>query len=215
MAKFTCPPQPPTGSGTFSDNLVGFQLVAGGGLTQGNFNFTTSVTEKVNRNFSTGVFSNPMSLDSMGITDINQAKTIIENNFKVYPNFDLSQVTNFVLYGSMIKRLSSAITTIISYFPAGIESNAIGFDYTSGVTAENITYNEFTDETSFDLNLTRIRNPFEVDFTVNSTRNLELREITVSPLRDMTVQYANYSLYYLNNGYSVIRIVPTSSLTSG
>jgi hypothetical protein len=215
MAKFTCPPQPPTGSGTFSDNLVGFQLVAGGGLTQGNFNFTTSVTEKVNRNFSTGVFSNPMSLDSMGITDINQAKTIIENNFKVYPNFDLSQVTNFVLYGSMIKRLSSAITTIISYFPAGIESNAIGIDYTSGVTAENITYNEFTDETSFDLNLTRIRNPFEVDFTVNSTRNLELREITVSPLRDMTVQYANYSLYYLNNGYSVIRIVPTSSLTSG
>ena len=54
MAKFTCPPQPPTGEGTFSDNLVGFQLVAGGGLTQGNFNFTTSVTEKVNRNFSTG-----------------------------------------------------------------------------------------------------------------------------------------------------------------
>jgi hypothetical protein len=215
MAKFTCPPQPATGEGTFSDNLVGFQLVAGGGLTQGNFNFTTAVTEKVNRKFSTGVFSNPMSLDSMGITDINQAKAIIENNFKVYPNFDLSQVTNFVLYGSMIKRMSSAITTIISYFPAGIESNTIGINYTSDVTAENIVYNDVADETSFDLNLSRIRNPFEIDFTVNSTRNLDLREIKVSPLRDMTVQYINYSLYYLGRGYNVIRIVPTNSLTSG
>ncbi len=151
----------------------------------------------------------------MGITDINQAKAIIENNFKVYPNFDLSQVTNFVLYGSMVKRMSSAITTIISYFPAAIESNAIGIDYTSGVTAENIVYNVVADETSFELNLSRIRNPFEIDFTVNSTRNLELREIKVSPLRDMTVQFVNYSLYYLGKGYNVTRIVPTSGLTTG
>jgi len=215
MAKFTCPPQPPTGEGTFSDNLVGFQLVTGGGLTQGNFNFTTAVTEKVNRNFSTGVFSNPMSLDSMGITDINQAKAIIENNFKIYPNFDLSQVTNFVLYGSMVKRISSAITKIINYFPAAIESTSISIDYTSGVTAENIVYNVVANETSFRLNLSRIRNPFEIDYTVNSTRNLELREIKVSPLRDMTTQYVNYSLYYLGNGYNVTRIVSTSGLTSG
>ena len=213
--KFTCPPQPPTGSGTFSDNLVGVQLVAGGGLTQGNFSFTTAATEKVNRTFSTGVFSNPMNLDSMGVTDINQAKSIVENNFKVYPNFDLSLVTNFTLYGSMTKRMSAAITTIISYFPAGIESNKIGVDYTTGPTAENITYNDVSNESTFELNLSRIRNPFEVDFSVNATRNLELREVQVSPLRNMTLQYANYSLYYLGNGYNVTRIIPTSGLTSG
>ena len=215
MAKFTCPPQSATGEGTFSDNLVGLQLVAGGGLTQGNFNFTTAVTEKVNRSFTTGVFSNPMSLDSMGISDINQAKAIIQNNFKVYPNFDLSEVTNFVLYGSMTKRMSSAITKIIGFFPAGLESNALGIDYTSGVTAENIVYNIVANETSFELNLSRIRNPFEIDYTTNSTRNIELREIKVSPLRDMTNQYANYSLYYLGKGYNVTRIIPTSGLTSG
>ena len=49
--KYTCPPQPATGAGTFSDNLVGFQLVTGGGLTQGNFNFTTATSEKQNRTF--------------------------------------------------------------------------------------------------------------------------------------------------------------------
>ena len=212
--KFTCPPQV-SGEDTFSDNLVGFQLVAGGGLTQGNFNFTTAVTEKVNRTFSTGVFSNPMSLDSMGITDINQAKAIIENNFKVYPNFDLTQVTNFTLYGSMAKRMSSAITTIISYFPAAIESTLIAINYTTGTTATNISYNNVSNETSFDLDISKIRNPFEIDFTTNSTKNLQLKEIKVSPLRDLTTAYTFYSLYVKGDGYNVTRIVPTTSLTTG
>jgi hypothetical protein len=212
--KFTCPPQV-SGVDTFSNDLVGFQLVSGGGLTQGNFNFTTSVTEKVSRTFSTGVFSNPMSLDSMGIADINQAKAIIENNFKVYPNFDLSQVSNFTLYGSMSKRMSSAITTIISYFPAALEISFTAIDYTTGTTATNISYNEFINETVFDLNISRIRNPFEIDFTTNSTRNINLKEIKVSPLRDLTTAYTYYSLYLKDNGYSVTRIVPTTSLTTG
>jgi len=48
--KFTCPPQA-SGQGTFFDNLVGFQLVDGGGFTQGNFAFTTNIVEKQTRNF--------------------------------------------------------------------------------------------------------------------------------------------------------------------
>ncbi len=35
IVKYKCPPQTASGEGTFSDDLVGFQLVAGGGLTQG------------------------------------------------------------------------------------------------------------------------------------------------------------------------------------
>ena len=114
--KYTCPPQSATGAGTFSDDLVGLQLVAGGGLTQGNFEFVTSANEKSNRNFITGVFSNPINLESIGITSILQSKAILENNFKVYPNFDLTQVNNFTLYGSMVKRMSASVTKIISFF---------------------------------------------------------------------------------------------------
>ena len=62
MAKYTCPPQSDSGSGTFSDNLVGLQITDGGGLTQGNFAFTTSVVQKSNRDFDTGVFSEPITL---------------------------------------------------------------------------------------------------------------------------------------------------------
>lgn len=213
--KYICPPTPATGAGTFSDNLVGFQLVAGGGLTQGNFQFTTGVTEKTNRNFNTGTFSDPISLESMGVESVAQSKAIFENNFKVYPNFDLSQITNFTLYGSMVKRLSTSVQTIISKFPAAIESTFMGINYVTGVTATNIVYNSIFNETSFDLDVSKLRNPFDVDFSVNSARNLELREIGVSPLRDMTNNYSKYSLYYSGAGYSVLRLTPTQNIEFG
>ena len=213
--KFTCPPQTASGAGTFSDNLVGFQLVTGGGLTQGNFEFSTSVTEKTNRTFTTGVFSNPINLEGLGVNSVAQSKAIFENNFKVYPNFDVSQVTNFTSYGSMVKRISTSVETIISQFPAALEVTLMDENYLTGATATNIIYNQILNETTIELNVSRIRNPFDVDFTVNATRNLELREVQVSELRNMTTQYSKYSLYNNGNGYDVIFINPTTSLTSG
>ena len=69
--KFFYPPRPGNGAGTFSDNIVGLQTVEGGGLTQGNFEFTTGVTEKVNRTFNVGAFSEPMTLDMMKFLLVN------------------------------------------------------------------------------------------------------------------------------------------------
>ena len=79
--KFLCPPQKATADNTFSDNLVGFQLVDGGGLTQGNFEFATSFNEKTNRTFNTGTFSDPISLEGLGLESTLQSRTIFENNF--------------------------------------------------------------------------------------------------------------------------------------
>jgi hypothetical protein len=214
IKKFTCPPQA-SAQGSFSDNLVGFQLTSGGGLTQGNFEFTTGVVEKVNRTFNTGTFSDPISLDSLGIGSVDQSKLIFENNFKVYPNFDLSQITNFVQYGSMSKRMSTSITTIISKFPAAIEVTKLGLDYTDSATAYNIVYYSTDNQTSFEISIPKMRNPFGIDFTVNATRNLQLKEMQVSQLRNMAVEYANYSLYVNGVGYNVKRIIPTDSLSTG
>ena len=213
--KFTCPPQTASGAGTFSDNLVGFQLVAGGGLTQGNFEFTTGITEKSNRTFTTGAFSNPINLDGLGVNSVAQSRAIFENNFKVYPNFDLSQVTNFTTYGSMVKRISTSIEIIISKFPAALEVTFMDENYLTGATATNISYDPITNETSFDLNVSRIRNPFDIDFTINATRNLELREVQVSPLRNMTNEFAKYALFLGGIGFDVTHIIPTTSLTTG
>ena len=72
--KYRYPPAPPNARGTFSDELVGFQLIDGGGLTQGNFEFTTNVVEKVNRTFDTGVFSAPISLNDLDFNSLEESK---------------------------------------------------------------------------------------------------------------------------------------------
>lgn len=213
--KYTCPPQSPSGQGTFSDNIVGLQLVTGGGLTQGTFDFTTELNEKTNRTFFTGVFSTPINLNGLGIENIAQVREIFEKNFKVYPNFDLSDVTNFTQFGSLSKRFSTSVEKIINYFPAAIESTKLGTDYTTGITATNIVYFPLDNITRFDLNVSRIRNPFDIDFSENSNRNFELREIQVSPLRNFNSGFRKYSLFLNNEEYPVTSFVPTESLTQG
>ena len=127
--KYRYPPAPPSGRGTFSDNLVGLQIVSGGGLTQGNFEFTTNVVERVQRKFDTGVFSEPLSLADLNVKNIEQNKILFEKEYKVYPNYDISQITNFTLYGSIQKRLSTSITKIINYFPAALEVDKDFYDF--------------------------------------------------------------------------------------
>ncbi len=90
--KYFYPPRPGSGAATFSDNIVGLQTVEGGGLTQGNFEFTTSVVEKVNRTFSVGAFSEPISLGDLDIGDLAESRRIMATQFRVYPNYDVSQV---------------------------------------------------------------------------------------------------------------------------
>jgi hypothetical protein len=213
--KYTCPPQKATADNTFSDNLVGFQLVDGGGLTQGNFEFTVGITEKSNRDFVIGSFSDPITLDSLGVRSIEESRSIIEKNFKVYPNFDLSQVSNFSQYGSLTKRLSVSITKIINFFPAALEVTFKSPNYTTGATATNIQYDVINDISYLEIDLARIRNPFDIDFTINAPRNISVSEIELSPLRDMTTTYTKYSLYISGGSYKLISMTPTDNLSSG
>ena len=209
---------PPIGTNTFADNLVGVQITDAGGLTQGNFQFTSAIYEKTNRKFDTGVFSQPYTLENLNVGSIEEAKAIIEQNFKVYPNFDLSEITSFSLYGSLAKRLSATAIKIINNFPAAIEvyNNQQSSLYT-GNTAFNIVYNSINDETTFDLDTGLFRNPFEIDYSVNAKRNLEVRPFPISPIRALTSEYESYALYYsdLQTEYPLTDIIPTPNLTGG
>jgi hypothetical protein len=64
------------------------------------------------------------------------------------------------------------------------------------------------DETYFEIPISVIRNPFGIDYTVNATRNLELREISVSYLRNFTTQYSKYSLFLNDIEYPVSDFIP-------
>ena len=215
--KFLCPPPAPIGSSTFSDNLVGFQIVDGGGLTQGNFNFTTASFEKVSRGFSTGIFSEPYTLDNLNIKNVEQSKLLVEKNFKIFPNFDLSQITSFSLYGSFSKRISASIIKIINFFPAALQIDNQNFSFYTGHTAINIIYDFTNDETSFDVNISLIKNPLEIDYTVNASNNISFRPIKVSEYRNLTNNYEKFSLYVdnLSKQYKVLDFTPSNTITAG
>ena len=215
MANYTCPPQKRFATSVFSDNLVGTQLVTGGGITQGNFQFTTSFTEKSNRTFDTGVFSSPVTLDSLSIKSVSEAQKIFEVNFRVYPNFDEENILNFVAYGPLLKRFSAAVLNIINHFPAAIEITSLRPNYTTGLTAYNIIFNSVENLTQFSLDVSTIKNPFGIDFSVNASKNLSTFEIEVSKYRNLTSNFRFYSLFTTAGTFSLTNLTPTTSTSQG
>jgi hypothetical protein len=213
--KYFYPPRPGNGAGTFSDNIVGLQTVEGGGLTQGNFEFTTGVTEKVNRTFNVGAFSEPMTLDMMNIDSLEQSRRILATQFRVYPNFDITQVLNFSMYGSLSERFRVSITRIINYFPASLDVQFSNGDYITGNTAYDIVYDVQTDETYFKVSVDRIRNPFDIDYSVSASTNLTLRELDVSLYRNINETYLDYCISIDDNIYKILAFVPSETLSSG
>jgi hypothetical protein len=213
--KFFYPPRPGSGAATFSDNIVGLQTVEGGGLTQGNFEFTTAVVEKVNRRFNVGAFSEPIDLSQLDIDNVFESRRIMATQFRVYPNFDVSQVMNFSLYGSLSKRFQVSIGQIINVFPASLDIQFLNQEFFTGFTAENISYDPTYDETSFEINVDRIKNPFDIDYSVSAATNLNLREITVSPYRNLYNTYLDYCVAYNDDIFKVVSFTPSQTLSNG
>jgi hypothetical protein len=212
---YTCPPQKRLSESSIFDNIVGLQVVQGGGLTQGNFQLTTSISEKSNRFFDTGKFSQPYTLDNLSILSTVQAQVINEVNFRIFPNFDETNVLNFVAYGPLSKRFSAAVLNIINHFPAAIESSQIRLDYTTGNTAFNISYDSSEDFTFLQLDASTVKNPFSVDFSIRASINLSSLEFEVSKYRNFTSYYTSYILETPNGSFSVVDMTGTTSVTAG
>jgi hypothetical protein len=213
--KYFYPPVPGNGSGTFSDNIVGLQTVQGGGLTQGNFDFTTSVVEKVDRRFNVGAFSDPVNLGDLNIDNLTESRSILATQFRVYPNYDVSQVLNFSMYGSLSKRLQVSATQIINYFPASLDIMFSNLSFVTGATATNIQYDSVSDETYFEVNVDRINNPFDIDYSISAATNLNLREITVSKYRNLYNTYLDYAVAINGEIFKVLSFTPSQTLSSG
>ena len=204
-----------SGADTPFDNIVGLQTVTGGGLTQGNFEFDISLSEKNNRTFNIGVFGDPISLDVLGLESVNESRELQSKEYRVFPNIDLSLVTNFTLYGSLRKRLEVSVQRILGFFPAGLQIDFLNLDYTTGNTAYNISYNQISDLTTLTIDVAKIQNPFAIDYSSKSRINLQNREAEFSPIRDLTNRFRDYVLVVDEITYTIIDFKPSNSLTSG
>jgi hypothetical protein len=220
MLKFTCPPQKASGANTFANNLVGLQLTQGGGLTFANFVSANPVKEKVNRDFDTGSFSGFFSLNDLNVANVEEAAKIFDTNFKIYPNFDNTNVTNFVAYGSLAKRFEASVSNIINFFPASFDANTLRSNYTTGKTIVSAVYYlgegpGNTDITEIEIDVSILKNPFSVDYSVNAKNNISTLGFEVSKYRNFTNNFKNFVLETTGGTFSVLNAVPSTSLTAG
>ena len=135
--------------------------------------------------------------------------------FRVYPNYDISQVLNFSMYGSLSKRFSVSITRIINYFPASLDVMFNNDDYVTGNTAYDIVYDSQNDETYFKVNVDRINNPLDIDYSISAATNLSIREIEVSPYRNLYNTYLDYCVSINDDIFEVLSFTPSETLSSG
>ena len=223
--KFYYPPAPPSGAGTFSDDLVGLQFTQGSPqMTLGNFSISNSSQSKQNRNFSLGGFSGPITLEQLSAGDTNLIQSNLNNSLLVEFNYDNSDVSNFVLYGSLKDRLRVAAQQIINFFPAALYGDGINqVTQATGNTVDTISYDVIYDRTTLSISKYKISNPFNIEFTNAgeiqldsslkmdylvddpttdkiTTTSVKAQTGKISPLRNFSLEYKKYSLSFSGSG---------------
>ena len=213
-----------TGSGLdgFSDKLVGNQFTDGTSqFTLGNFGISKSVTDKENEDFSLGNFSRPITLDTLSggedDADNRDALSILKRNYsnKAVINFDAGDVTTFTQYGSLTERFKVAIQNIIKTFPAAITVNKLGADYSVANTATNIFFDPLENETNFDVNITRMSNPFAIEFTTTGVLFFSGTTKGVDEIRNMTKEFGEYSVFINGNEFKITELTPSTTNLTG
>jgi len=239
--RFRYPPAPPNGSETFSDNLVGNQITDGSSqMTNSTFSFVQDVSNPTSSGYEINSFSNPITLSTLGIANLEIAKQTASNNIEVFINNDTSDLSSFVLYGSLKKRLNVAVENIVNIFPAALYFDGTDVYETTGyTTAYDINYDITTNRTTFKCDVNYISNPFNVEFTTNGDLldgnltpeqvilNLQnqgstastitkIAEGKVSPLRNFTKEYVDYVLTFNNKiGTKEYKVVEFTAQTLG
>ena len=142
------------------------------------------------------------------------AASVYNNNFRLYPNFDETDLFNFVSYGSLSKRLEVAVNNILNYFPAALDVRCTTTASTSADTAINISYDANEDETLLTIPWGVIRNPFNIDYRTNATVYLNSLEFPVSKYRNFTNKFRSYSLFLSGNSYELVSVQTTPNFTT-
>ena len=211
--KFRCPLPNPNGRGTFSNNLVGNQVTNGGGLTQGNFEFTSKIIEKSNRNFTIGSFSKPITLDN--ISDFFKSDEIYKEKKKYYLNYDLNEINNFTLYGSLTTRIEASLKKIINFFPASIIVSNIDSDFNNINTAYDIIYDSIENTTTFSVDVRSFINHFSIEYSKNADNNISVLGDSVSQLRNLKKFFKRYVIFDYEKEYNIIDLTPSENTDNG
>lgn len=157
---------PTSGADTFSDNLVGFQVVDGvSQMTNTSFNIDRIIPEKDSKTFHTQPFSDFLTLDTISKEDAQKSTvgttstSTSSDKIKFYDAKDDAAKSTF---GSLSSRLKVSVQNIIINFPAALYVDSNSPIKTTNFTAESIVYDNKTKVTTFQTQLSLIFNPFDI-----------------------------------------------------
>lgn len=191
----------------FSPDLVGVQLASHGGtplFTMGNFAITTNMDPKVDKNYTTGKFSNFVTLDNLELTVL-ESEILLKNNINTVLNLDSTKLKNYALFGSMTEYIRITLEEIITKWPASLYATPfINFNGNDliGYTYEDYTYNYIINESTFKVNTNFLVNQYQINYLTNGTIIDTFNE--TNDLRNITMNYASYAIFNNNIEYDVL-----------
>lgn len=167
MAKFRkVPSQAASGSETFSDNLVGFQITDGvSQQTTTSFTIDRTIPEKDAKTFHTLPFSDFLTLNDLNqekdapTTESSYSNSSTQTKVKFY---DSKEDTGKSLFGSLKSRIGVSVENIIKTFPASMYVDTTSPSSVTSVSAEDITYDKILNQTTFKVQVGLLFNPFDI-----------------------------------------------------
>lgn len=192
----------------YNPDLVGLQLTSAGGtplFTMGNFNITTNLDPKLNKNFITSQFSDFVSLEYLDLT-VEQTQVLLQNNAEVFLNLDRSKLSYYATFGSMTEFIRVALENIIINWPASIYLTPIKVfsDGTQVVvnTCEQFTYDDISDTSTFRVPTNAITNRYNINYLIRGDVSGTFNE--TNTLRNMVTDYASYAVLLNDTEYDVV-----------
>mgnify|MGYP005806427463 CR=1 FL=1 len=196
----------------FSPDLVGQQFASDEGtpiFTSGNFNISTNLDSKVDKNFITNPFSNFISLDTLNLDDgLEAITTRYSKHAKL--NLDYTDMLNYAQFGSLKEYIRVSLENIIINWAASLYITEVSQTDTTitGDTTVGYGYTLFSNTCTFQIETDRINNPFEINYIEGGTIVNTFNES--NPLRDLIL---NYSSYVISNKYGDFPIVDITGAT--
>lgn len=192
----------------FTPDLVGNQLTSNGGtplFTMGDFSITTNMDEKLDRFHNTAKFSNFITLSDLDLT-LDESYTLLTDNAGVILNLDKTNIDYYSLFGSFSEFIRVSLEDIIIKWPASLYLSPVSQTTEgkslNGYTVENYTYNELSEVSNFTVNTNFIINKFQINYTNSGSIINTFNE--TNDLRNLTINYASYVIYYNGVEYPVI-----------
>lgn len=196
----------------FSDSLVGLQLTdVNSTFTFGNFAVTTTLDAKPSKIFTTNKFSNFVSLFDLDLTE-EETAILLTNNAEVKLKLDKTNLTNYAYFGSLLEYIRVALEEVITKWPASLYTSPISGIYANNLTVEDFNYDSLLEESTFKINTTYIKNPYQINYLQNGTIVDTFNE--ENDLRNITVNYLSYSLLRNSIEYPVLGFTGSTQLTN-